>query len=115
MFREIPELRKHHPEPLVQIHPETATRLGIGEADWVWIETLRGKIRHKATLFDGINPRVVHAEHEWWFPEDPQNEPSLSGVWKANVNLLTANEPSLLDPGFGSCNFRNLLCRVYKV
>lgn len=46
--RQIKTLRKHHPEPIVYIHPETAAELGIGEGEWVWVATKRGRIRQKA-------------------------------------------------------------------
>ncbi|MDP2744450.1 MAG: molybdopterin-dependent oxidoreductase, partial [Dehalococcoidia bacterium] len=69
--RQIPSLRKRHPYPLVQLHPDTAGPLDIAEGDWVWIETPRGRIKQRAKLFKGIDPRVVHAQHGWWFPEMP--------------------------------------------
>ncbi|MDZ4245923.1 MAG: molybdopterin-dependent oxidoreductase, partial [Dehalococcoidia bacterium] len=70
-FRQIDSVRKLYPHPLVQINPVTAAKLGIKVGDWVWIETLRGRVRQKAALFDGLKPDVVHAEHGWWFPELP--------------------------------------------
>lgn len=56
-LRQIESLRNSRPDPLVQIHPETAQKLNIENGDWVWIETLRGKIRMKCLHFDGILPR----------------------------------------------------------
>lgn len=60
-------LRKSHPDPLVEIHPDTAKERGIEEGDWVTIESPRGKVRFRARLFEGIDPRVVSAEFGWWF------------------------------------------------
>ena len=80
--RQIPLLRKRHPDPLVEIHPETAENLGIKDGEWVWIETARGRIRQKAKLTCGINPRVVHVEHAWWYPEKPGPE---YGVWESSA------------------------------
>jgi anaerobic selenocysteine-containing dehydrogenase len=37
--RQIPSLRRRVPDPLVEIHPETAEREHIEAGDWVWIET----------------------------------------------------------------------------
>ncbi len=108
--RQIAMLRKAHPDPIVDINPETARPLGIADGDWVWIETLRGRIRQKANLTDGIDPRVVHVEHGWWFPEDPAPE---YGVWKSNANLLTSNAPPY-DPAMGTYQLRGLLCRIGK-
>jgi len=53
-------LRKAHPDPLAEIHPDTAKRLDITDGDWMWIETKRGKMRQKANIWDGIDPRVIH-------------------------------------------------------
>lgn len=108
--RQMPSLRKRHPDPLVQMHPETASRLGIQEGDWVWIETRRGKIQQKASITDGIDPRVVHVEHGWWFPEQPGPE---HGLWRSNANLLTDNGPPY-DPAMGTYQLRAMLCNVYK-
>lgn len=109
-FRQIPSLRKRHPDPLVEIHPQTADELDIQEGDWVWIETRRGRIQQRAKLTDGIDPTVVHVEYGWWFPEEPGPE---HGVWKANANVLTDNGPPY-DPAMGTYQLRALLCKVYK-
>ena len=95
----------------MQVHPETAGELGIEEGDWVWIETLRGRIKHVAQLFPGMDPRVVVVQASWWYPEEPGPD---HGLWKSNANILTSSEPPY-DPAIGSTTFRALLCRVYKV
>ena len=113
--RHVDSLRRRHPNPLVQINPETAAKLGIANGDWVWIETLRGRVRMKCQYFDGIDPRVVHAEHGWWFPELPGEEPWLHGVWESNVNVLTADEPVVCTKRGGGWPLKTALCRIYKV
>ncbi len=67
--RQIPSLRRLNPDPLIEIHPQTAHSFGIENGDWVWVESLRGRIKQKAYLTDGLRPGVVHAQHGWWFPE----------------------------------------------
>ena len=106
--RQIENLRKAHRHPTAEIHPETAARYGITKGDWMWIETKRGRIRQRARLTTGIDPRVIAAEHGWWFPEKPAPE---YGVWQSNVNLLTDNQPPY-DPAMGTYQLRALLCRV---
>jgi anaerobic selenocysteine-containing dehydrogenase len=108
--RQIENLRKAHRYPIVEIHPQTAAPLGIENGDWVVIETRRGRIRQKAKLTTGIDPRVVHAEHGWWYPEvtDPEH-----GVWMSNVNVLTDNQPPY-DPAMGTYQLRGLLCRIAR-
>ena len=109
-YRQVSWLRERQPYPIVQIHPQTGTKLGIEEGDWVWIETPRGRIRQVARLFAQMDPRVVVAQASWWYPEE---EGPNHGVWTSNANVLTSNEPPF-DPAMGSATFRALLCRVYK-
>ena len=109
--RQLKNLRKAHPDPIVEIHPDTAQSSGIKNGDWVWIETRRGKIRQKARVTEEIDPRVIHIEHGWWFPEEEGPE---HGVWKSNANVLTSNDPPY-DPAMGTYQLRALLCRVAPV
>lgn len=108
-------LREQHPDPLLQIHPDTAAKLGLRDGDWARIESPRGAIVMKAQLTPGIDPRVVHAEHLWWFPEQPAAEPSLHGLWQSNVNVLTTDEYDTCDPVTGSWPGRGLMCRVSRI
>jgi thiosulfate reductase/polysulfide reductase chain A len=107
--------REQHPEPLMDIHPDTAQNLGINDGDWVYIETRRGIIKQRARFTPGIHPKVVNAEHEWWFPEQPGREPWLHGMWQSNANVLTMDDPDSCDQLTGSWPARALLCKVYKV
>lgn len=112
--RQVQSLRKMHPEPLMQINKKTAQSLGIEDGDWVWIETRQGRIKQKCRFFDGIDPRVVHAQHGWWFPEEDGAEPSLHGVWKSNCNVLIDDNPDICNNISGGWPLRGLLCKVYK-
>jgi anaerobic selenocysteine-containing dehydrogenase len=109
--RQIDSLRSLHPEPMVSIHPETATTLGINENDMVYIETKRGKIKQKAVLADWLDPRVVVVDDAWWFPEKGPTE--LYGWSESNNNVLTSNQPPYARE-MGTTNLRGILCRVYK-
>jgi anaerobic selenocysteine-containing dehydrogenase len=77
----------------------------------MWIETRRGRIKQKVKVTTGIDPRVISAQHAWWFPE--KGAPDY-GVWESNVNLLTDNSPPF-DPAMGTYQLRALLCRVAPV
>ncbi len=114
-FRQIESVRKLHPYPLAQIHPDTAEKLGVGEGDWVWVETARGKVVQKATLFGGMKPDIIHTEHGWWLPELPGEEPWLHGVWEVNINVVLDDEPDVCDPLTGAFPLRTALCKVYPV
>jgi thiosulfate reductase/polysulfide reductase chain A len=113
-FRQIVSARRKHPDPLVQINPDTAQEFGIIEGDWVTIETPLGSVKQRAKVDPGIDPRVIHAEHGWWFPEDPGPEPSLYGVWKSNINAVIDDDPDKCDPACGSWPYRAMLCKIYK-
>jgi thiosulfate reductase / polysulfide reductase chain A len=108
-------LREQHPDPLVQIHPDTARELGIVEGDWAYIETRRGVIKMRAKVTADIHPRVINCEHCWWFPEQPAREPWLGGLWQSNCNVLTMDDLDTCDPLTGGWTMRALLCKVYKV
>jgi anaerobic selenocysteine-containing dehydrogenase len=109
--RQLPKLRRIYRDPLVEINPVTANRLGIRSGDWVWIETKRGKIKQRAKLTDGIDPRVVNVEFGWWFPERRDGD---HGAWESNANVLTNIGPPY-DPAMGTYQLRALLCRLEKV
>jgi anaerobic selenocysteine-containing dehydrogenase len=108
--RQLSWMRELHSDPVVEIHPQTAEAKGIADGDWVIIESPRGKIRQRAKLFAGMDPRVISAEHGWWFPElkDPGHG------WEAsNINILTDNAYASCDPAMGATHVRTLLCNIY--
>jgi anaerobic selenocysteine-containing dehydrogenase len=107
--RSQPWLREIRPDPIVEIHPETARKHGIQEGEWVYIESPRGRIKERARLYAGIDPRVIVAEHGWWYPEikDPGHGWDIS-----NINLLMDNAHRTMDPAMGATNLRNCLCNI---
>jgi anaerobic selenocysteine-containing dehydrogenase len=111
--RQIPSFRRRVPDPLVEIHPDTAREAGISEGDWVWIETpqIRGeRVRFKARITDAVDPRMAHAAHGWWFPEKPAPE---HGCFDSNINVVLTDEPPR-EEVCGSLRVRGTLCKVYK-
>jgi anaerobic selenocysteine-containing dehydrogenase len=111
--RMIPWLREIDPDPTVEIHPDTAKALGIGNGDWVWVENWLGRQKFKAKLTLAVLPQMVMAAHGWWFPEEDGAEPSLFGAWKSNINQLIPMGSQGKD-GLGA-PIKNLLCRVYRI
>ncbi|UCG71583.1 MAG: molybdopterin-dependent oxidoreductase [Chromatiales bacterium] len=103
-------LRKKHPAPLLTLHPDAAAARGIADGDWVYIENPRGKVKHKARVFDGIDPRVVAAEFGWWYPE--LDAPGY-GYRDCNINLLT--DDLHVGPESGATNLKGLMCEVTRV
>ena len=72
--RSLPSLRRREPEPVAEIHPETAAEYGVRDGDHVTVESPRGEIEVKAHLTEGIPPGMISVLHGW-----P----------KANANRLT--------------------------
>ncbi|MFX0091203.1 MAG: molybdopterin-dependent oxidoreductase [Candidatus Hodarchaeota archaeon] len=109
--RQIRSLRDRHLEPIVFIHPETASNLDIQEEDWVYIETKRGRIKQKAVLSQEIDPRVIGVDFGWWFPE--KGSSALYDWVSSNINILTNDKPPY-NREMGSSQFRGVLCKVYS-
>jgi anaerobic selenocysteine-containing dehydrogenase len=109
---QVPWLRELVPDPLIEIHPDEAAKLGISDGDWVWVETPRGKgrIKQKAKVTRALHPKVVHSVAHWWYPErfTPDH-----GLWESNINVLTYSDPPY-EPICGTCAMRGLLCKIYK-
>ena len=109
-MRQVEELRRLNPDPLIEIHPDTASSLKIKDGDWVWAESPYARVKMRAKPFDGIAPDVVSAQHGWWFPEQ---QPPAYGWKTSNVNLLYGDEH--FDPESGSEPLKGYLCKVYKI
>lgn len=111
--RQIPRLRAFNPDPLVEINPETAEKYGIAEGDWVQCYNMFGKGAWRAKITPTIDPRVIHCQHGWWFPEQDGNYPNLYGVFKSNFNQLV---PHFVvgNLGFGA-PFKAMMCNIRKV
>ena len=109
--RQIPSLRELAPEPLAEIHNETAAALGISAGDFAWVQTPRGKLRLKVHIHDRIHPKVVTVQHGWWLAERPGAE---HGVLDLCANVLTDDDPDNCDVVFGGSPLKAMLCRVYR-
>ena len=107
-YRWVKTLREKSPEPMVEIHPETAAAQGISEGDAVRIETRAGQIRQRARLTPHIHPRVISAAYGWWFPEEDITQ---KDNWtRANFNMLTTADG--LGREFGTPNLKGIGCRI---
>jgi len=96
-MRNIPQLRQMLPEPLAEIHPSTAKKYGVADADTVALETRNGQIKIKVRATEDMAPQVVTVPHGWA---------------QANANVLTELEPN--DPVTGYPEMRALACRIKK-
>lgn len=111
-YRQVPYLRELHMFPEVEINPKTATELGVSAGDWVWIESPKGRIRQKVVLTEGIHPKVISAQHSWWFPELPVGD-ELHGAFQCNINVLNSNDGPY-DPATGAYQLSGFQVKVYK-
>lgn len=109
--RQAGALRRTHPDPLIQVHPETARQYGIEDRQWVYVATPRGRVKLRAEITDVVDPRVVSAEFGWWFPE--RHTPDF-GWEESNINMITEDGPPL-DPGMGATNLKGLMCSIEGV
>jgi anaerobic selenocysteine-containing dehydrogenase len=110
--RNVASLRSRVPDPLVELHPETARARGVAAGDWVRLETPHGSIRARARLNASLDPQVVCGQHGWWqacaelgLPDYPPFGPN-----SANLNLVLRQHPS--DPISGSSPLRASVCNV---
>lgn len=62
----LPWCREIEPYPWCKINPATAALYGIGEDDWMRVESPHGWCVLKAKLFEGIAPDVLMARRGWW-------------------------------------------------
>ena len=111
--RQVPRLRESHPDPLVDLNPETAEKLGVTAGDWIWIENMRGKCKQRVRLNASLKTDTVRAEHGWWFPETEGAEPNLFGVFDSNINNLTVQ--GVTGPTLYGAPYANQICKIYPV
>jgi anaerobic selenocysteine-containing dehydrogenase len=109
--RQIPSLRRLAPEPLLEVHNDTAAALGIAAGEFAWVETTRGRMRLKVRTHDRMHPKIVTVPHGWWLPEQPGPEHRVREIC---ANVLTDDDPENCDVAFGGSPFKGLLCRVYR-
>lgn len=93
--RRIGKLVDQYPEPLLEIHPKLAARLGITERDLVRVSTRRGEAEFPAQLVETIREDTVFIPYHW------------SG--KKSANLLT---PGSLDPVSKIPEFKVCACKL---
>ena len=110
-LRQSKRLKRIHPEPVCDIHPATAQEYGIADGEWVVIERPEGEIRQKAQVNDTVRRDTINPDGYWWEPDEPQNEPHLSGVWVANANAITPAD-TRLSSFAGDQPLRGARCRI---
>ncbi|MDW6021305.1 molybdopterin oxidoreductase family protein [Mesorhizobium sp. BAC0120] len=82
-FTETPSSKEREIRPQLLIHPEDASRLGLGEGERVEIGNARGEVVLHAKLFDGLKRGVVIAEGVW---------PNSAHERGEGINVLTGSD-----------------------
>ena len=110
--RQVASLRRHAPDPEVELNPDTAAARDIAEGQWVEIITPKGRVRARATFDATISPDVVSGQHGWFEPCEELDIPGhpAFGPRSANLNLVLSQTPS--DPISGSSPLRSQVCNV---
>jgi anaerobic selenocysteine-containing dehydrogenase len=113
--RSLPRLRRHSPDPQVELHPAAAAARGIAADDWVAIETPRATMRARARMNGSLAPDVVCAQFGWWQACEPLGLPAYAaeGPGAANYNALIDTEA--LDPLSGTVPLRSALCEIRRL
>ncbi|AGY74842.1 molybdopterin-containing oxidoreductase family protein [Clostridium autoethanogenum] len=109
-LRNVPWLREMYPVPEIWIHPTAAKTYGISHGDWVWVESLRGKIKAKANVTKGINSGTVYMER-FTFPENYHTE--TEGWREMNVNVLSKSTAPFNDV-VGTYTLRGYLVKISR-
>lgn len=106
-FKNLASIRMTRPEPLVELHPDTAQKFGLVEGSYIYIESKIGRVKQRLALNRNIDPRVIFATFGSWFPEKPDY-----GWTECNLNMITSTGPDY-DPSTGGVPMRGIPCRVY--
>jgi len=93
----VPWLRSLRPEPMVDIHPEDAARLGIAQGDVVQLKTSVHEVTLKANLTLVANRGELHMIH---------------GYAEANANDLLSDLE--MDPYSGFPSYKQVRCQIKK-
>jgi assimilatory nitrate reductase catalytic subunit len=63
--RRVPFLKEQAPYPWVEMHEQTASRLGIGDGDWVTVRTRRGEMTVPALIVRSIRPDTLFIPYHY--------------------------------------------------
>jgi anaerobic selenocysteine-containing dehydrogenase len=113
--RAVPSLRKHAPDPEIDLHPATAAARGIMAGSWVTVETPAGRMRARARLNDSLDPRVVIGQHGWWQSCEELDLPGYNPFGPEGANFNLTIDTTARDPISGTPSQRANLCEVRLV
>jgi anaerobic selenocysteine-containing dehydrogenase len=107
-FRNVPSLRSKEPDPLVELHPDTAAAESLRDGEWTLLEAGGHQGLFRAKVTEAVQPGVLCASASWWYPELPPDR-----SWRiSNVNRLLRDGGE--NPEMGSSNLRGVPCRIKR-
>jgi assimilatory nitrate reductase catalytic subunit len=92
--RRIGPLVNQYPEPLIELHPQLAAKLGIKDGDWATAESRRGTITLQAHVVTTIRPDTIFIPYHW------------PGKKSANQLTVSAQDPISKIPEYKVCAVR---------
>lgn len=92
--RRIGPLIDHYPEPLIEIHPILAGKLGLSDGDWATVESRRGTATLKVSVVKTIRWDTVFIPYHW------------PGAKSANQLTISAQDPISKIPEYKVCAVR---------
>ncbi|HZE99879.1 MAG TPA: molybdopterin oxidoreductase family protein [Planctomycetota bacterium] len=92
--RRIGPLLDQYPEPMVEMHPKLAARVGVKDGDAVRVTSRRGSLTLKAQVVKSIRPDTIFIPYHW------------AGEKSANRLTIRALDPTAKIPEYKVCAVR---------
>ena len=92
--RRIGPLVDQYPEPLIEMHPHLAKKLGIADGDWATVESRRGSCTLRVQVVTTIRPDTIFVPYHW------------AGARSINQVTIAAQDPISKIPEFKVCAVR---------
>jgi anaerobic selenocysteine-containing dehydrogenase len=110
--RDIPSLRRRMPDPLIEIHPDTARRRGLADGAWAKLATSGGTARLRVKLNSALDPAVVCAQYGWWAANAATGHAATPIAGAGTANSTAVVDDAMVDPVSGSVSHRGIACEV---
>ena len=108
--RRIGQLVDQYPEPLCEMHPQLAARLGVADGDLVRVRSRRGAITLPAAVVATIRPDTVFIPYHWPGKQSANQltQRALDPVSKIPEYKVSAVAIERVGPGHGTTDARDM-------